>query len=258
MSGTRFTLTRNRCFKEVMEACAENNLPLIVLDRPNPNGHYIDGPVLEQDFKSFVGMHPVPVVHGMTIGEYARMINGEEWLEGGVQCEIEVVRVANYTHDKNYSVPVRPSPNLPNDRSISLYPSLCFFEGTAISAGRGTQMQFQIFGAPELPSATYPFSFTPQPNEGAKHPKFQGKPCNGLDLRNSGRQNKLQLQWLIEAYRHYPDKENFFNAFFEKLAGGTALREQIEQGLSADQIRQGWLEELEAYRKKRIKYLLYD
>ena len=242
----------------VMEACAENNIPLIVLDRPNPNGHYIDGPILETEHQSFVGMHPVPVVHGMTIGEYARMINGEGWLKDGIQCDLNVIPVMRYKRDYKYSLPVRPSPNLPNDVSINLYPSLCFFEGTPVSAGRGTEMQFQVFGAPELPGTEYSFQFTPGPNEGAKYPKFDGQLCNGLDLRDHDRLDQLNLEWLISAYNAYPDKSKFFNAFFTKLAGTTELQSQIEEGLTADEIRESWEDGLEAFDKMRQAYLLYD
>ena len=171
----------------VMEACAESGIPVIVLDRPNPNGHYIDGPILEKEHQSFVGMHPIPIVHGMTMGEYAKMINGEGWLENKIQCELKVIPMENYDHKKEYSLPIKPSPNLPNDKAINLYPSLCFFEGTLLSEGRGTEMQFQIYGAPFLPKEKYPFTFTPKPNEGSKSPKFNGQICFGEDLRNTER-----------------------------------------------------------------------
>jgi uncharacterized protein YbbC (DUF1343 family) len=161
----------------VIEACAENGTPVIVLDRPNPNGHYIDGPVLEEQSKSFVGLHPVPIVYGMTIGEYAKMINGEKWLKNGIQCDLTVIPLKNYTHNSTYSLPLRPSPNLPNDKSINLYPSLCMFEGTNASCGRGTEMQFQIFGSPYLPKDSYKFTFTPQPNYGSKIPKNMNQEC---------------------------------------------------------------------------------
>ncbi|MCW8982288.1 MAG: DUF1343 domain-containing protein [Altibacter sp.] len=241
----------------VMEACAEANIPLVVLDRPNPNGHYIDGPVLEKEHSSFVGMHPVPVVHGMTIGEYAQMINGEGWLSNDLTCRLTVIPVSNYTHGTPYSLPVKPSPNLPNDTAINLYPSLCFFEGTPLSAGRGTSMQFQVFGAPALPSAYFPFQFTPQPNEGAKHPKFEGQLCNGLDLREQPRLDMLNLEWLIEAYVGYGKKKEFFTDFFTKLAGTETLQRQIEQGYTYPEIRATWLRDLEAYDAMRKKYMLY-
>ncbi|MCH2491053.1 MAG: DUF1343 domain-containing protein [Flavobacteriales bacterium] len=241
----------------VMEACAEAGIPVLVFDRPNPNGHYFDGPILEPEHSSFVGMHPVPVVHGMTIGEYAQMINGEGWLSNGLQCELTVIKMENYTHDTAYSLPVKPSPNLPNDTAINLYPSLCFFEGTVVSAGRGTDMQFQIFGAPALPKAYFPFQFTPQANEGATYPKFKGEQCNGLDLRDSKRLNKLNLEWLIEAYVGFGKKPEFFNPFFTKLAGTKKLQEQIEQGYTYPEIRATWLRDLETYDTMRQAYLLY-
>ena len=188
----------------VMEACAENGIPLIILDRPNPNAHYTDGPILEEDCKSFVGLHPVPIVPGMTIGEYAKMINGEQWLNKGIQCDLTVIPLKNYTHQTNFEIPLRPSPNLPNAQSIALYPSLCLLEPTVISVGRGTEMQFQIYGHPQLPKTQ--FSFIPQPNYGAKNPKLKGQLCHGVDLRNFERPKKIELQWLIQAYRNFPDK----------------------------------------------------
>ncbi len=242
----------------VMEACAEAGIPLIVLDRPNPNGHYIDGPILEPEHSSFVGMHPVPVVHGMTIGEYARMINGEGWLANKAQCNLVVIEMQNYTHDTPYSLPVKPSPNLPNDVAINLYPSLCFFEGTIVSAGRGTDQQFQIFGAPSLPTEFFPYTFTPQPNEGAKHPKFKGEVCNGLDLRDTPQLNRMNLEWLIEAYVGHGRKSDFFNSFFTKLAGTTRLQWQIENRYTYYEIRKEWLRPLAAYDKMRQPYLLYE
>ena len=241
----------------VMEACAENNIPLIVLDRPNPNGHYTDGPILEMEHKSFVGMHPVPVVHGMTIGEYAQMINGEGWLKNNIKCELTVIPMENYTHQTPYSLPVKPSPNLPNDVAINLYPSLCFFEGTFVSAGRGTNKQFQIIGAPNLPKKWYPYQFTPQANEGAKHPKFKGQSCQGLDLTTTKKLNTLNLEWLIDAYAANGKKSAFFNDFFTKLAGTKKLQEQIEKGYTYREIRKEWLRPLEKYNRMRSRYLLY-
>lgn len=242
----------------LMEACAENNIPLLILDRPNPNGHYIDGPILESQHASFVGMHPVPVVHGMTIGEYAQMINGEGWLANGSKCDITIIKIKNYTHQSQYSVPIKPSPNLPNDISINLYPSLCFFEGTPLSAGRGTEMQFQIFGAPNLPSEYYPFTFIPQANVGAKYPKFKNKLCHGKDLRSTKRLTKLNLEWLIEAYVSTENKNDFFTPFFTKLAGTNKLQEQIEKGYTYREIRKTWLKGLERYDAMRRGYLLYE
>ena len=242
----------------MMEACAENNIPFVVLDRPNPNGHYIDGPVLDMKYKSFVGMHPVPVVHGMTIGEYAQMINGQKWLKNDVTCDLTVIKMKNYTHQTAYSLPIKPSPNLPNDVSINLYPSLCFFESTKISVGRGTEMQFQIFGAPNLPSEEYSFTFTPQANEGAKNPKFKGVLCYGKDLRSTKKLDKLNLEWLIEAYVANGKKEDFFSSFFTKLAGTETLKTQIEQGYTYREIRKTWLKSLDEYNRMRQAYLLYN
>jgi len=242
----------------VMEACAEAGIPLIILDRPNPNGHYIDGPILEPEHSSFVGMHPVPVVHGMTIGEYAQMINGQGWLTNGVKCEITVIKMENYTHETAYSLPIKPSPNLPNDVATNLYPSLCFFEGTIVSAGRGTDHQFQVFGAPSLPKEFFPYTFTPQSNEGAKYPKFKGESCNGLDLRETPKMNRMNLEWLIEAYVGYGKKSDFFNAFFTKLAGTERLQWQIENGYAYYEIRKEWIRPLAAYDEMRQKYLLYE
>ncbi len=242
----------------MMEACAENNIPLLILDRPNPNGHYIDGPILEMQHKSFVGMHPVPVVHGMTIGEYAQMINGEGWLDNNIKCDITVVKLKNYTHQSKYSLPIKPSPNLPNDVAINLYPSLCFFEGTPWSAGRGTEMQFQIFGSPSSPSDYYPFTFTPKANEGAKYPKFKNELCHGKDLRETKRLSKLNLEWLIAAYVAKGKQKDFFNPFFTKLAGTTKLQEQIEKGYTYREIRKTWLRDLENYNNMRQEYMLYD
>lgn len=241
----------------VMEACAELGIPVIVLDRPNPNGHYIDGPIMEPGNESFVGMHPIPVVHGMTIGEYAQMINGEGWLKNKAKCKLTVVEMKNYTHQKEYSLPVKPSPNLPNDQAINLYPSLCFFEGTFINAGRGTDMQFQVFGAPSLPASRYTFKYTPQSNEGAKDPKFKGQLCHGKDLRKETKLSKINLEWLIDAYNANGKKKDFFNSFFIKLAGTDKLQKQIEQGLSAEEIRNSWKDGLANFQKVREKYLLY-
>ena len=239
----------------IMEACAENKIPVIVLDRPNPNGHYIDGPLLELEHKSFVGMHPVPIVHGMTIGEYAKMINGEQWLKKGIQCELKIIPMLNYNRAMSYSLPIKPSPNLPNDKAINLYPSLCFFEGTPVSAGRGTNKQFQIFGAPELKNFNY--SFTPKPNEGAKYPKHQDKQCFGKNLTAQPKLDALELKWIIEAYNNYPDQTMFFKSFFTKLAGTNKLQQQIEQGLTPDAIKATWKMDLEIYDIMRQPYLLY-
>ncbi len=241
----------------VMEACAQLDKKVIVLDRPNPNGHYVDGPILEPAYKSFVGMHPVPVVHGMTIGEYAQMINGEKWLENGVQCNLEVVKMKNYSRDMNYSLPIKPSPNLPNDQAINLYPSLCFFEGTDISVGRGTEMQFQVYGSPQL--AKYQdFAFTPTPNVGAKRPLHNGKKCFGMDLRTHPKLDQLKLDFLVDAFAKAPSKRNFFNSFFTKLAGTKILQQQIEAGKTAEEIRASWQQGLATFKATRSQYLIYN
>ena len=241
----------------IMEAAAENDINIIVFDRPNPNGHYIDGPVLEPEHKSFVGMHPIPVVHGMTIGEYAKMINGERWLKGEIQTSLQIVEMENYNRKEPYVLPVKPSPNLPNAKAINLYPSLCFFEGTNVNAGRGTSKQFQVFGSPFLPENQFPFSYVPQSNEGAKSPKHLGKTCFGKDLSDTPRLDFLNLKWLIEAYNHSFQKGEFFNSFFTKLAGTKKLQQQIEEGMSAEEIRETWKEELEDFMVVRNEYLLY-
>ena len=241
----------------VMEACAENGKKLIVLDRPNPNSHYIDGPVLLPENKSFVGMHPVPVVHGMTVGEFALMINGEEWLEGKKKCDIEVVSLKNWKHSDKYSLPVKPSPNLPNDQAVRLHPSVCFFEGTVLSLGRGTEFPFQAIGHPDLKGM--PFQFTPVTIKGvAVNPPQENKLCFGLDLRNVTVPDRIDLHYLIDMYKAFPDKKKFFIPFFERLAGTPLLRQQIESGLSEDQIRQTWQKDLEHYKEMRKKYLLYE
>lgn len=239
----------------VMEACAENNIPLLVFDRPNPNGGIVDGPILEKEFTSFVGMHPIPVLHGMTIGEYAKMINGEKWLKNGIQCKLTVIPCLNYKHNMVYSLPVKPSPNLPNDQSINLYASLCFFEGTNVSVGRGTEKQFQIYGSPFLTKTD--FSFTPKPNLGAKDPMHNGKLCYGENLSNIQKTNRLELKWLIKAYNSTADKKVFFNSFFVKLAGTKKLQEQIENGVSEVEIRKSWEKGLNEFMKVREKYLIY-
>jgi uncharacterized protein YbbC (DUF1343 family) len=242
----------------VMEACAEQNIPLLILDRPNPNGHYIDGPTLEPEHKSFLGMHPIPLVHGMTIGEYAQMINGEQWLTNGVQCEISIISIKNYTHKTSYSLPIRPSPNLPNDQSIRLYPSLGLFEGTNVNAGRGTEFQFQRFGAPFLDKNVFSLQYTPKENFGSKNPKHKGKLCYGEDLSNKNINQTISLKWLIKAYINTSDKSLFFNeASFTKHAGTKKLQEQIEAGLTETEIKATWKNGLEAFKTKRNKYLLY-
>nr|WP_321224899.1 DUF1343 domain-containing protein [uncultured Psychroserpens sp.] len=241
----------------VMEACAEAKIPVIILDRPNPNGNYVDGPILEPAHKSFVGMHPIPIVHGMTIGEYAKMINGENWLEGKTTCALTVIEMQNYTHDKPYNLPIKPSPNLPNDKSINLYPSLCFFEGTNVNAGRGTSKQFQIYGSPYLDKTVYSFKYIPMPNEGAKYPKHDGVLCYGEDLTKRENLKQIDLSYLIKAYQNSIDKKVFFNDFFTKLAGTKALRMQIEAGVSEKEIRETWADGLLQFKHKRDKYLIY-
>ncbi len=257
--GTRF-YTYISTLSLVMESCASTGKKLIVLDRPDPNGFYFDGNILDTTYRSFVGMHPVPVVHGMTTGEYARMVNGEGWIKGGLKCDLMVVECENYTHSSLYILPVPPSPNLPNQTSVYLYPTLCFFEGTALSCGRGTQFPFQVFGSPEMPDKG--FSFTPESMAGAKSPLYQGKKCFGTDLRNEGEENlvpvpHLNLKWIIEAYKEYPQKDKFFNSYFDTLAGGPMLRQQIISGMTEEAIRATWTDGLRKFGKIREKYLLY-
>ena len=240
----------------VMEACAENNIPLLVLDRPNPNGHYIDGPLLDTAYRSFVGMHPIPIVHGMTIAEYAQMVNGEYWLKDSVQCELYWQKMDGYSHNKIYDLPVMPSPNLPNALAIALYPSLCLFEGTVISVGRGTSKQFQIIGSPDLDSCAY--VFTPISLEGAKYPKHENKLCCGWDLQNKELISGINLDYLIETFNQYDVKGiAFFNSFFDKLAGSNELRIQIESGWSSEQIKETWQEDLNRFSNTRTSYLIY-
>jgi len=242
----------------VMEACAEQHIPIVVLDRPNPNGHYIDGPILEKQHKSFIGMHPIPVVHGMTIGEYAQMINGQNWLNHNLKCQLLVIKLKNYTHAMTYSLPIKPSPNLPNDSAINLYPSLCFFEGTNVSVGRGTDLQFQIYGSPFLPKSE--FKFIPKPNIGAKYPKHKNKVCYGYNLSNTPKHDTLELSYIINAYKHTQDKSKFFlsNGFFTKLAGTTQLQQQIESGETAEKIKASWKDGLDKFKLIRNQYLLYN
>jgi len=247
----------------VLEACAENGVEVLVLDRPNPNGFYVDGPMLKDGFESFVGMHPVPLIHGLTIGEYAQMIVGEAWIESAEKCVLSVVTCAGYSHSSIYELPVRPSPNLPNASSIYLYPSLVLFEGTSVSVGRGTDKPFQVVGHPDFTSGTY--SFTPAPNLGAKYPKLEGKECKGMDLSRYGefysrQSSQMSLQWLLEFYKEMPDKDNFFleNGFFNTLAGSDELMTQIKNGMSEKEIRASWQEGLDEFKQRRAKYLLYE
>ncbi|HEY4655400.1 MAG TPA: DUF1343 domain-containing protein [Cyclobacteriaceae bacterium] len=252
--GTRF-YTYISTLHYVMEACAESDKKLIVLDRPNPNA-YMDGPTLQPAIKSFVGMHPIPVVHGVTVGELAQMINGEGWLGDSTKCELDVVPVSNWSRSEFYSCPVRPSPNLPDDQSIRLYPSLCFFEGTVISVGRGTQTPFQVIGNPLLKDM--PYRFTPVSIEGMmKNPPFENEVCYGIDLRSATVERRLNLQYVIDMYNAYPDKKNFFTGYFNTLAGNETLRTQIEEGASEETIRESWQPGLQRYMEMREKYLMY-
>jgi uncharacterized protein YbbC (DUF1343 family) len=245
----------------IMEACAEANIPLIVLDRPNPNGHYIDGPVLNLKYRSFIGMHPVPVVYGMTVGEYAKMINGEKWLASGVQCNLTVIPCTGYTHTSVYEPPVPPSPNLHKTEAVYLFPSTAFFEGTIVSEGRGTDFPFQWIGHPGYPDRS--FSFTPRSKPGfSTHPKLKDTLCYGLDLskisvislRDKG---SVDLQYLIHFYNKIGMGEKYFTSYFELLAGTDRLRRQIISGKSQEEIRFSWQAELNEFKKIRVKYLLY-
>ena len=244
-----------------MESCAENHVKVIVLDRPNPNGYYIDGPVLKNAFRSFVGMHPVPIVYGMTIGEYAQMVNGENWLKDDAKCELEVIPMQGYSRNMIVRLKVAPSPNLPNWKSVYLYPSLCFFEGTVVSVGRGTQYPFQVYGHPDLPFGD--FSFLPQSIPGkSKYPKLEGVVCYGQYLSGyagnfKNNPMKINLTWLISSYQYLSSKTVFFNNYFDKLAGTDALRKQIIAGKSQQEIRESWQQGLKQFKKIREKYLLY-
>ncbi|WP_027420472.1 exo-beta-N-acetylmuramidase NamZ family protein [Crocinitomix catalasitica] len=250
----------------VMEAAAENGIKVIVLDRPNPNGHYVAGPVLDLKFESFIGKHTVPVVHGMTVGEYAQMINGESWLPNKMQCELTVVACSGWDHNKFYELPIAPSPNLPNMESIYLYPSLCFFEGTEVSIGRGTDWPFQVIGHPDLKSVDEwnKFNFIPAPNFGAKNPKLNGKECFGIDLHErdivSLRQGGLDLSFLLDVYNSMPNKEAFFlnNGFINLLAGSDQLKKQIEANKTIAEIEATWQDGIAKFRDIRQKYLLYS
>jgi uncharacterized protein YbbC (DUF1343 family) len=244
----------------VMEACAENNIPLIVLDRPNPNGFYVDGPVLEPVFSSFVGMHQVPIVYGMTIGEYATMVHGEKWLKEDKQCILTIIKCDNYTHNSRYQLPVNPSPNLQDMKAVYLYPSLCLFEGTVVSVGRGTDSPFKVFGHPKYTAGTN--SFTPQPIKGVSdNPPLKGQLCYGKNLGNEAEsiknKGKIQLSWLIETYKNLNSKTEFFTKYFDKLAGNSMLREQIISGKSETEIRKSWQPDLDSFKKIRKKYMLY-
>ena len=243
----------------VMEAAAENGKKVIVLDRPNPNGHYVDGPVMKNEFKSFVGMHNVPIVYGMTIGEYAQMINGEGWLVNGIKADLEVIPLVYYTHQSRYNLPVKPSPNLPNAHAINLYPSTCLFEGTNVNEGRGTDMQFQVYGSPFLKNM--PFQYTPISKPGASNPKFKDQVCFGEDLSEVPYQSAINLKWLINAYKNNT-KQPFWTMngkklWIDQLSGTDELRKQIETGLSEEEIKATWQKELETFKTIRAKYLIY-
>lgn len=258
--GARF-YTYISTLKYVMEACGENNIPLIVMDRPNPHIHYIDGPVLKKEFQSFVGTLPIPIVYGMSDGELAEMINGEKWIVS--QCDLTVIPIKNYTRNSVYELPVKPSPNLPNFNAVYLYPSLCLFEGTPISIGRGTDTPFEVIGCPECFYGS--FIFTPQAIPGvSENPKFKDQVCYGTGLINFyktiyDKPNELNLVWIWNYYHNYDKdkKQNFFNSFFDKLAGTDQLRIQIESGISIEEIRKSWQKDLYEFDQKRQKYLIY-
>ncbi|TKD61829.1 exo-beta-N-acetylmuramidase NamZ domain-containing protein [Flavobacterium sp. ASW18X] len=255
--GVRF-YTYIATLQLVLEACAEADIPVVVLDRPNPNAHYIDGPTMEAEHTSFLGMTEIPLVYGMTIGEYANMINEKGWLAKGIKAKLTVIPLKNYTHTTAYSLPIRPSPNLPNDQAIQLYPSLGLFEGTNINAGRGTEHQFQRFGASFLDSTQLHFSYTPQPNFGSKFPKEKGKKCYGMDLSNTPRLNKVSMEYLVAAYNHCLAKEKFFlTNSFTKHAGTKKLQKQLMDGLSATAIQASWQPQIADFKKIRANYLLY-
>jgi uncharacterized protein YbbC (DUF1343 family) len=258
--GVRF-FTYVSTLHYVMEACAENNKPFIVLDRPDPNGFFVDGPVLDSNFRSFVGLDPVPIVYGMTPAEYARMLNGEKWLKNGKHCDLTCVSVQGYTHKDLYELPVKPSPNLPDMGAVYLYPSLALFEGTVISVGRGTDLPFQVIGCPELQNATY--TFTPQSKPGATDPMYKGQVCKGYDLHDFGavlmkNYQRLYFFWLKGTLKDYPDKSKYFNVYFKSLAGTDKLQKQIEQGMTDEDIRKSWEPELTKFKAIRKRYLLYS
>ena len=254
--GVRF-YTHISTLHYVMKACAQNNIPLILLDRPNPNIHYVDGPILESVNKSFVGMHNVPIVYGMTIGEYANMINGENWLGNDLNCKLRVIKIKNYNRKSNYSLPIKPSPNLPNDKSINLYPSLCLFEGTNVSVGRGTNEQFTIYGSPFLDKKIYKYRFTPKPNTASSSPKNNGLVCFGEQLSSVQNFKKIELKYLINSYNNSSNKDQFFNSFFIKLSGTKNLKDQIINNFTEKEIRASWSKGLNDFKKIRLKYLIY-
>lgn len=248
----------------MMQTASAAEVPMIILDRPNPNGHITDGPLLETRHSSFVGLHPVPVLHGMTVGEYAQMVNGQGWLENQRTCDIQIIKVGNYNREMFYQVKDIPSPNLPDMTSILLYPGLCFFEGTPVSIGRGTDHPFQVYGHPDFPRQSFPFTFTPESRRAAPNPPHKNQLCYGIDLRDQDpaflhkNQNFLHIGYLLNAYENFPEKESFFNDFFEKLAGTSTLRDQIIKGYSEKEIRDSWQKDIQEFIKMREQYLLYN
>ena len=255
--GVRF-YTHISTLHYVMEASARNDIPLIVLDRPNPNAHYVDGPVLDLENKSFVGMHEVPIVYGLTIGEYAQMINNEGWLENEMKSNLIVIKLENYDRNKEYDLPIIPSPNLPNKKSVNLYPSLCLFEGTNVSVGRGTNLQFQIYGSPFLDKNKNIYEFTPVKNNGSKYPKHENTLCYGKIISESKRLDKFDISFLLTAYKDTSNKQDFFTKYLIKLSGTADLKGQIVSGLKEDEIIQSWQEKLNIYKKMRLKYIIYN
>jgi uncharacterized protein YbbC (DUF1343 family) len=258
--GVRF-YTYNSTLTYVMEACAEEGIHVIVLDRPNPNAFYVDGPVLEDAFKSFVGMHKIPIVHGMTSGEFALMINGEAWLKDNLRCELTVIELKKYKHHFIVKLPIRPSPNLPNWEAIFLYPSLCLFEGTIMSVGRGTDVPFQVYGHPDFLIGS--FAFMPKPKPGASKPKYEGEMCYGQNLTGyaenySKMPPEININWLIESHKILGSTHAFFTPYFEKLSGTDKLRRQIEGGISEEEIRESWEKDIAIFKEIRKKYLLYE
>ena len=241
----------------ILETAAENGIPVIILDGINPLGRKVQGPILEEEFISFVGMHPLPVLHGMTLGELAQMINGESWLNSKVKCNLKVIEILNYKRDYNYSLLIKPSPNLPNEKSISLYPSLCLFEGTNVSVGRGTTNQFQVIGSPYLDQNIYSFTFIPKPNQGSKYPPHNNIKCYGLDLRDKLVERKLNLSYIIDAYKNTKNKSEFFNNYFIKLSGTKDLKTQIINNTPEEIIRKSWKDKIDEFKLIRKKYLIY-
>lgn len=244
----------------LMDACAEHGKQVLLLDRPNPNGHYVDGPLLDMKYKSGVGWLPIPIVHGMTLGELALMVNGEGWLPGSRQCDLSVIKCRNYTHRTMYRLPIAPSPNLPDMKSVYLYPSTCYFEATPVSLGRGTDLPFQVYGHPDMTG--YNYSFTPRSVPGAKNPPLLGKLCHGVNLSNLSdeeiRQRGIDLSYVIDAYRNLKMGDRFFSSFFELLTGTDYVRQMIKEGKSADEIKARWKDDVENFKVQRKPYLLYE